>query len=582
MKPENKKQKTLLDLAVIVFFIVFSVMYYYGTMESLEKLGRFSLGGDGGRIAGFAAALDDNVRFAGDGILADTNDFGFYTTIHIPLIQFINQYTNSYSEAFMFLLGPHVFLHLAGFYLLGVLLLKSRMLGILLSLLCFINISTEFSTYWGISHVTLPRVSFSAVAGFYIAAAFYWRKEYRVWPWLMGATGLLMYIHPVSAPTFALALWFGFWGYRIPDWSLRNRTLYLIFSGACFLAVALPFIFNYMSLHEVNTSTNVGYINMIRSKIIVGDIIDYLQALYTLLVRLLVEIPLIPMAILGAWLIFYKGRQEERSIAKLFGLWMAGVVASSVVVHSISIESAKLFDVTPVQVELVRGIRLLIPFLICFILWSSICFLSSFRAFSKYWPKLRGILGSISIVMLVWILRWSDFLPVLLNTETILLKVTGQPEKIIPTHPRAEFIAAIPVHTPPKSIIFLYSITSSVEQAVRHTALRPVSYSRGDATVLYYGNQEKLIRWFETLKSFGKAGISDPGEMTVRERTINLLKDARERFSTFIAYPKVEEIYGELDHDYLAGQGVVVWSNEEYVLFRLQEVAPIFRTGGQG
>ncbi|MDO8559756.1 MAG: hypothetical protein Q7S23_01825, partial [bacterium] len=180
------------------------------------------LSGDSANIAGFAAALDHPGNFTGDAILSDPANFRFYQTIHLPLIRALTKITGDYGTSFIWLLGWHVLVQAVGFYILGRILFHRRYWAALYAIMTLVPVQLNLE-FWGAWSDPLPRFSFQALLPYLLAAALRWRSSPIAWPWLMAAAGVLVYVHPVSAPGWGLALWLGFvWG-APAAWSYQKK-----------------------------------------------------------------------------------------------------------------------------------------------------------------------------------------------------------------------------------------------------------------------------------------------------------------------------------------------------------------------
>src|SRR5437870_715799 len=203
---------TLADGVIVLAFGLLALIFYLGRWGGAYPF--VFLESDAANIAGFAAAWDHPELFQGDELLGDQRNFGIYSTIHIPLIRALAKLTGDYGTAFIFLLGPHVFIQALGFYILGRVLFQSRYWATLLAIVTMMPVWLNLGEYWGIYDDPLPRVSFQALLPYLLAGTFYWRSNPAVWPWLLGFAGALIYVHPVSAPGWILAVWLGMWAFQ--------------------------------------------------------------------------------------------------------------------------------------------------------------------------------------------------------------------------------------------------------------------------------------------------------------------------------------------------------------------------------
>ena len=160
----------------------------------------FIMPSDAANISSFAAALDHPDYFVNDAVLNNSANFAHYDSIQVPLTRFLGQVFGSYGSAFGFLIFPVTFLHLIGYYILGIALLKKRTWALLLTLCLMVPVAMNLGENWGLVSDVIPRFLFQALLPFLLTAVIHWGHNPKSWLWLMIATGLLVYVHPVSLP----------------------------------------------------------------------------------------------------------------------------------------------------------------------------------------------------------------------------------------------------------------------------------------------------------------------------------------------------------------------------------------------
>ena len=231
-----------IDILFVVFLLVVSAVIQHGRIGS--SVNGVDLTTDPAMYAAMAAALDHPEAFARDDNFSDPALFDAHATIHMPLIRWLAQGAD-YGLAYLKLTGVHVFLHYLCFYLLGLTLLKKRWQAMLFTLLMGQVYWIPWGTYWGNGYPDYtPRSTFSALYAAYICVALAILNRPRWWPLFMAATGLLVYVHSISALPVALGFWLGFALRRPPGASRTRHAAWLVFCGLCFVAVMTPFALN--------------------------------------------------------------------------------------------------------------------------------------------------------------------------------------------------------------------------------------------------------------------------------------------------------------------------------------------------
>ena len=234
------------DWLAVITFLAFAGLYFLGRLQGNYPV--VILTGDGGNIASYAAALDHPGWFNNDPALGASNNIGIYATIHIPLIRLLHRLTGDYGLAYSWLVLPQTFLQLLGFYILGRVLFKNRFWAFLLAFLTAMTvINIGLGEIWGVWQDALPRVTFQSLLPFLLALVLVWKDHPGRWIWLMVFAGLLVYVHPISAPAWGLAIWLSLWLLQPKGWSWKRRLLVMLGLGVLFLAIITPYAITYLS-----------------------------------------------------------------------------------------------------------------------------------------------------------------------------------------------------------------------------------------------------------------------------------------------------------------------------------------------
>ena len=110
--------------------------------------------------------------------------------------------------------------------------------------------------YIGSFHDVEPRFLFQAFLPWLLASVIRLGDRPSLWPMIMAGAGLLIYVHPVSAPSVAFATWLGLWAYRVE--TIPVALLRLIVAGVVFLLVSAPFLWVYLKSREYGASDDAG------------------------------------------------------------------------------------------------------------------------------------------------------------------------------------------------------------------------------------------------------------------------------------------------------------------------------------
>jgi len=255
--PQGKHdQKWWLDLIYIAIFLIIALAFSIGLIGNHFRDYIF-LNSDAANISSFAAALDQPQFFQEDPLLSDPGNFAFYYTLHVPIIRLLGQWTGNYGTGFALLIFPFVFLHLLGYYLLGNVFFKNKLWSLLFSLTLMVPVTLNLGEAWGLMHDIIPRFLFQALLPFVLILVIHYGRQIHHWPWLLALTGLLVYIHPVSFPVWALAVVLSLWVLGDQPWRKKFSSLFI--GGIIMGLVILPFVINYLSSTEFGSRDLANY-----------------------------------------------------------------------------------------------------------------------------------------------------------------------------------------------------------------------------------------------------------------------------------------------------------------------------------
>ncbi len=529
----------MLDAGILFLFFTFALFCHIGRTKGHSPF--LGLGSDAAQIASLAAALDQPVFFEGDGLLGDPDNFRFYSTVHIPILRALTKFTGSYGDSFISMQGLFVFLQLTGFYLLGLVLFKSRFWAAVFSIICIPRIWIGFATWWGYYPDPLPRQMFSALIGFILAAAVYWRKEPLVCFAVMVTMGLMMYVHPVRAPTMAFAIWLGFWVCKPERWSRKFHLLWLGLCGLSFLLIVEPFLVTYLSHHEHGRTENYALIHQIMQYRFNPDFTQVPQALARVPGILFQAI--LPAA--GAWCVIVLTRRQ-RPKTYIVGLWLIGIISVSVIIPLVERAVEGIFGIAPIEVDLVRGVRFVIPILLLFYVWALVEV-----------EKKAPWVARLGLIVIVFWFSYQNVHYYMASPRTTMRVLLGSQSVPRPNNELHQVIMALKWFTLPGSRILSSGVSPST---IRYAARRPVVYSYKDGGTLAYSNHAKLVKWYER---------------ALQIRPLKALPWTHEKMRTLI------ELAREWEAEYLVvdvgtykglrTEGTIaVWGNDSHQIWRLR------------
>jgi O-antigen/teichoic acid export membrane protein len=483
------------DWLAVIIFLAFAGWYFLGRLEANYPV--VILSGDGGNIASYAAALDHPDWFKNDPALGDSNNIGVYATIHIPLIRLLNQLTGDYGQAYTWLVFPETFLQLLGFYLLGLVLFKNRFWAFLLAFLtAMMVINVGLGEIWGVWRDALPRVTFQSLLPFLLVLVLVWKDHPERWPWLMVFAGLLVYIHPISAPAWGFAIWLSLWLLQPKNWSWRRRILIMLGLGSIFLLPILPFAINYVSYNLRGQAADYSTVMTVLQTYSPVNLLNPIAAFGTFLWNMTRGL-LLPVALIGfaiTWLI----KKSDRTPVKVVLLWAAGIFIISIIIPSIEGVVEQRLHILPFETELVRCLRYFVPLLLLFWLWP----------LAELGPRLANLQARRAVVALGIVLFgfWAGTNRPDVSAMLRVVTCISKAQLIcVSDRPIDELISTLRTQTQPgEEVLFFNEDPAYTSQtiSVRYAALRPMVYTERDSGLLGYANRSALPTWLATTKQW--------------------------------------------------------------------------------
>ncbi|MGO8878997.1 MAG: hypothetical protein ACLPVO_17330 [Desulfomonilaceae bacterium] len=542
-----------LDVIALCSFALFAVATFLGRWKGLTPF--VFLSSDAGIVSSFVAAYQHPDLFRGDVLLGDFTNFRYYLALHPLLIFMINKLTGDYGVAYISLLLLTVFVQCSGFYLLGVTLFKSRYWAILLVIINLAPIALPVREFWGIYDDPLPRSLFHACLPFLLTAAFRFKREVRMWPWLMVFTGLMFYTHPVSAPPWAFAIWLGLWVFLPTQWGVFKKSVYMFMLGLMFVVTVLPWALNFLLVHERPASAAVNYND------VVGIIADRVGAelldVGIALTLWLKEVSSWPFWFYSLWavagsVVLWGWRRDLRADIKLVAVWCLGIVFVAVGLTFVEQTICRIYDLKRFQMDSVRGVKYLVPIMLLLCVWSLAGISRQFQTGSLK-RTLAMLLGA--VITTIWVYQSPPVAFIQTAKAWAHGSLTPRPSKDeIGT---VEAISAIKENTKPGSRI----LPLVIPLEIRYAALRPVVYAYKDGGIFADTNLGSLLEWDKIKKNLDEIDSNnDPRTKLIM--TLDLAKRLNTDYviTDFHVNQNVASSLGAKD----------VWSNGSYTLLSLR------------
>jgi hypothetical protein len=550
--PLKTKQIALWDWAAAASFLLFALFYFIGRLQ--DNFPFVDLGGDAANIASFAAAWAHPEYFRGDALLGNLDNIRIYATIHIPLLQWLKGITGNYGLAMVSTLAPHIFIQMLGFYIFGRVVFKNRYWAFLLAVATTMPFIMNLGERWGIMQEPVPRFTFQAVLPYLLTLAWVWRKQPRRWPWVMAVTGAMVYLHPVSTPAWALAIWLAMWLFIPVSWLWLKRLGFMFANGLIIALVAAPFILNYTGHHVQGQSLSYELVYYIVDTFFPPNLINIPAAVGEFLLLTLVS-GLLPLSIVAFFLLRILKRDDGDGLRLILG-WMAGLALMSVIFPWIEHTIERYLRMVPYETELARGLRYFVPLMLLFCLWT----LSELQRHWKNPARARSVALLGACLVGLWVITnlpdpqlFQKAAACLAKGQLVCSSLTDMDQALV----------AIKEMVPPGSPIFSSSSMfgdDTYSLGVRYNAERPLVFSYKDRGLLTYSNAQALNQWHEIYKQM-EYFKSNPR----RALKIQTIMDLRKQYS--FDYLLLDFAPGPNNLKLMGGQDI--YHNKTYYLVKL-------------
>jgi hypothetical protein len=360
------RSDAFLTAILIVIFALFALLFFLGKWEGMTPSSE--LWSDSALIAGYGAAYDHPENFTGDLILSNPDHYAPYKLFLLPLVSVLTRFTGDYSLSLLIFLPVSMFLQLLGFYLLGRKLFKSKILAVLLPLLCAVNIQYGASDYWGFFTDPQPRFLYQAVLPYLLLLFFSVKSKPKFWPLVMFAAGLAGFIHMLSGPAVAFMIWAGLFFCKPSQLSYLKLILYQVLNGLVYLATAMPVILVYLTISRSPADAVGGTAGKTAGfaanmAVILPRVREVIATYLQTLIQYWIIIPAVISVILVLWI--YK---DQRQRLTLLLVWLAALyfvaLGMPILIQVILGE----YHMVPLSVELIRDLRYTFPIFFIIIL----------------------------------------------------------------------------------------------------------------------------------------------------------------------------------------------------------------------
>jgi hypothetical protein len=550
--PEKRLKFNALDILAIVLFIIFSTLF---VLAQLQKDYPFvKLNSDAAYIISAQISRSDPQYFVKDPFFSNPENFAFYSSILLPVAEWVQRLVGNYSLAMMVLLGPIVFLYLLGYYLLGRSITQHRGWGFCTSVIGAVPMEIMIENL-GLVNNPLPRFVFAALIPYVVWMAWNWRDQPKRWIFPTTCVGLLVYIHPVSAPGWAAAFLIGYLVFLPKEWSACRKILFMAMQVLVLIIIVAPYAFLFLNNRRFGAVENFDLVMQVITHFY--DPAYYYSSLtfanFFIIMNQLALFPLTCMGLLLLWLI----RQNSKS--RLLLAWCLGIFIVSFMIPFIERIFESIMHLTPIEIELIRGYKQLV---LIFILCTIILFHELTLRLKTQLLRTIPILLSLGVFILLFNARatYSPRFQPLFNCLLSGKLVCGTVSQM------DEVILAIRDETPQgSSIFFSHDAYDTANMAVRYIGMHPLAYSWKDKNFIF-SRPDLLDEWYQTYERLVEEGNTTDWYLRDPE---GFMKFARGLGSDFVVLekPRSSKILAITPN-------AAVFQNDTYVLFKVDITVP--------
>ncbi|HEY9076002.1 MAG TPA: hypothetical protein VIO61_05630 [Anaerolineaceae bacterium] len=536
---------TVVDYLILGAFALFALLYSLAQVQGNMPYTRLT--GDAANIASFAAGQDDPLAFAGDMLLGNPVGYTYYRALQVPIVRLVAKVVGDYGLATLLLLPIHVFFYLWGYYLLFLKIAGSRFWALLYAAANIGYFVIGAIDFWGIHSNPLPRFTFSAALPYLILLFLRWRHTPRLWWLVMAITGLLASVYVLSAVVWAGIFLLSFIFYIPGSWHSARKFLFIIGLLGVFCVVPLVLYAGFPRISPDNRAN-------------VQDIVIYILQHYLpdnqmnvggFLAQFLPVIWnewLVGLSLVGGFILWFI-RPKRREVVGILIFWIISVSVISLGIPWLERQIERFMHITPVEFELMRSIRYLIPLLLLLPLWG-LCTLQ--QVIIKKPVRVVVMFAGLLLVT-AWLIRHPP------EGKFSRISACWIQGRVICTQETDYFRLIEAVKKVDRTGTCFFTIPPLLE--IRYVAKRPLVYFYKDRAGLIYSNPSKLKVWLETYEEVDRI-LQEDNPAVRTEKSIRVARGLKA--SHLIMYANLDlGVVASLDAQ-------VIHQNRTYLLIDLR------------
>lgn len=551
-------------LSFISFFVIAIVLTLGETGKEFQNYALSTP--DAGVYISFVVAQEHPELFTNDPLLSSKENISDYRMFFYGQVKVLKKFFNNYGSAAMALVPFGIWIHLAGFYILGWVLFRKPFEAVLTAFLLSTPINLGFlRDFWGITLDPIPRFFYQGFLGLLAAFAIHSGHNIKRWPFILGFAGFINYFHPLSTPPITIGIALSLW-FSVKNESFLKKFLMMTISGITLIIILAPFLQTFFSSADVGNQSPIPY--EIAAPIVIERLSSFSlhpeQAVLSFIGGF--SEPIGKTLWLLAWAIALAGlltfsKKESPELAPFWSIWwiIGGILIGAGLLPTIEhiiYSSQKTF---PLEFEMYRGMRYITPFLLGLNLFT-------IRKFAEIrnLPRKIAIIGSI-ICLAGWgyygvIFQKADIAYAFRQSARCFTR--GEIFCELPQRDKdfIDVMDALRNHTPPGAKI----LSEGQEIAIRFHSLRPLVYSYKDGPPFAYTNHQSLMTWYEDYQTMNEIIRMRKHAFRRKGFINNLLKFAYAKDADYLV---LSEPYQPEKYNHPAL--IMIYSNKHYTIFKI-------------
>jgi hypothetical protein len=238
---QSERRISHIEVGLAIIISAFFAFYIWRLYLPAHQL---QMGSDQHNIASFASAFEYPQRYRNDMLLSDPANYQWYTPLYVTAIRCITRLTGNYATTFVGMLLLTVTVFMSGTYFLLKYVSGSRFLSAGLAfLITVVLVKIPVGGDWTlilVSHMR-PNTLFMALLPWVLLFAIWSRNHVMLWPVVGACSAFLIYVHPVSAPAWGLAIFAGLLWTSKEYYSVKVRFWGLLLFVAVAVLVVAPY-----------------------------------------------------------------------------------------------------------------------------------------------------------------------------------------------------------------------------------------------------------------------------------------------------------------------------------------------------